>query len=114
MFECADNFLKDQIINNIDHRKIELAFHNEALRNPKLSALLLNSWDKETQHLASLYRLFGISEPEKDAQITFAIIMASEKKAMMLPTKALQAEEYDKIRLTLKHHIQGLIAKQTD
>ena len=109
LFECADNFLQDQIIDNIDNRKIELAFHNEALRNPKLSTLLLDSWHKEVTRLATLYEMFGTSAPEKDAEITFAIIMQSEKKAMMLATKAQQQQEYAKIRLTLKHHIEGLI-----
>jgi DNA-binding transcriptional regulator YbjK len=109
IFGCADNYLKNQIIDNIAHRKIELAFHNEALRNPKLSELLLDSWQIEVERLASLYAMFGTSDPQKDAEITFAIIMQSEKKAMMLQTKERQEQAYAKIRLTLKHHIYGLI-----
>ena len=109
LFDCADQYLKNQIIDNIDDRKIELSFHNEALRNPKLSKLLLKSWHKEVTRLARLYEVFGTRSPHQDAEVTFSIIMQSEKKAMMLETRQAQEQEYANIRLTLKHHIEGLI-----
>jgi len=98
-------YLKDQIIDNFDDRRIELAFHNEALRNSKLSGLLLESWQHDVNRLVHLYTLLGTSAPEQDAEITFAIIMQSEKRAMLLANKEERLKEYDNISLTLKRHI---------
>ena len=98
-------YLKDQIIDNFDDRRIELAFHNEALRNSKLSGLLLKSWQNDVNRLVQLYTLLGTCAPVQDAEITFAIIMQSEKRAMLLASKEERLKEYDNISLTLKRHV---------
>ncbi|WP_152593913.1 hypothetical protein [Thalassotalea sp. ND16A] len=65
---------------NSDDRRIELACHHEALYNPKLSVLLLNSWRGEVTRLTRLFELMGTDAPEEDVEITFAIILQLEKR----------------------------------
>lgn len=105
LFQAADDYLKDQVIDHIDDRRIELAFHHEALRNPKLNALVLSSWQQEVAHITQLYKILGSSAPEQDAEVTFALILQLEKKAMMLLDKDAQVEEYKHIRRVLKRHV---------
>jgi len=109
LFQAADEFLKDQIIEHIDDRRIELAFHHEALQNPKLNALVLKSWQQETALLTQLYQTLGSIAPSQDAEITFALMLQLEKKAMMLLNKDARIEEYKNIRQVLKRHVAVLI-----
>ncbi|WDE07528.1 TetR family transcriptional regulator [Thalassomonas viridans] len=105
LFKAADNYLKDQIIDHIDDRRIELAFHHEALINPKLNALVLKSWQREVSHITRLYQTLGSSAPEQDAEVTFALILQLEKKAMMLLDEEARTTEYQNIRQVLKRHV---------
>ncbi|WDE09884.1 TetR/AcrR family transcriptional regulator [Thalassomonas haliotis] len=113
LFQAADDYLKDQVIDHIDDRRIELAFHHEALRNPRLNALVLNSWQQEVAHITRLYKTLGSSAPEQDAEVTFALILQLEKKAMMLLDKDAQVEEYKHIRRVLKRHVAILTGVET-
>lgn len=111
LFQAADNYLKDQIIDHLDDRRIELAFHHEALRNEKLNALVLKTWQDDVTRLTQLYLALGSTAPELDAEITVALILQLEKKAMLLLNKEQQIEEYGKIRQILKRHVMVLTAQ---
>ncbi|WDD97098.1 TetR/AcrR family transcriptional regulator [Thalassomonas actiniarum] len=113
LFQAADDYLKDQVIDHIDDRRIELAFHHEALRNPKLNALVLHSWQQEVAYITQFYKTLGSSAPEQDAEVTFALILQLEKKAMMLLDKDAQIEEYKNIRQVLKRHVAVLTGVET-
>ena len=98
-------YLRNQIFDNSTDRKVELAFHNEALRNTKLSQLLLNSWEKEVSKLCELYQIVGTLSPQEDAEITYALILQLEKKAMLIEQKEDLEIEFQKMKKILKRHI---------
>ena len=109
LLEDCDKFFKDQVFEKEDERLIELAFHNEALRNEKLSALLLSSWKREIIRLVNLFQILGTDEPESDAEVTFALIMQLEKRAMLIKDTEEQRVACERMGQVLKRHILMLV-----
>ncbi|WP_085299014.1 TetR/AcrR family transcriptional regulator [Cognaticolwellia mytili] len=105
LYQDGIEYLSDQIFTKSDDRRVELAFHNEALRSVQLSQLLLASWQQETKILADLYQLLGNEFPEEDAEVTFALVLQLEKRAMLIRGKQALAAEFEKMKLILKRHI---------
>ncbi len=108
LFEDGDNYLRNQIFEQSDERRIELAFHNEAMRNPELSKVLLDSWKAEVQRIQDLYEMMGTACPKEDAEITFALVLQLEKKAMLIKTAEALDEEFIKMREVLRRLISLL------
>jgi len=109
IFEDAERYLRGQIFDHSDDRRVELAFHNEALRNPSLSRLLQQSWKKEIQRICKLYQMMGTSYAQEDAEITFALVLQLEKKAILLQDQQELEDEFKKMRLILKRHIYLMV-----
>lgn len=105
LYKDGENYLRNQIFDNSDDRRIELAFHNEALRSPKLSSLLLCIWQKEINRIFELYQAIGTKAPLENAEVTFALVLQLEKKAMLIPNKTELELEFEKMKTVLKHHI---------
>lgn len=109
LYQDGVAYLSDQIFTKSDDRRIELAFHNEALRNAQLGRLLLASWQREIEILCKLYQLLGNNFPQEDAEVTFALILQLEKKAMLIQNEQALACEFEKMTLILKRHIYLVI-----
>ncbi len=109
LYQDGVEYLSDQIFTQSDERRIELAFHNEALRSVKLSQLLLASWQQEVDILCELYQLLGNEFPEEDAEVTFALVLQLEKKAMLIRDKKVRDDAFEKMKLILKRHIYLVI-----
>ena len=109
LYKDGEVYLRNQIFDNSDDRRIELAFHNEALRSPKLSQLLLCSWQKEVNRICELYQAIGDGSPPAAAAMTFALVLQLEKKAMLIQDKAELELEFQKMKIILKRHIYLVI-----
>ena len=105
IFDDSEKYLRDQIFEGRDNRLIELSFHNEALRNKQLATLMLNTLAKEAERLAQLYQTLGTADPISDGEITLALILQLEKKALLINDKDQQLGEYEKMKSILKRHI---------
>ena len=105
----AKTYLQDQLINRLEDRKIELAFHNEALLNSKLSKLLKASWQKETKRVSTLYKALGSEHPELDAEATFALILQLERKLMLCQEQPFSTSDFNNAVDTLKRHLHLMI-----
>jgi len=105
LYKDGEIYLRNQIFDNSDDRRIELAFHNEALRNPQLSSLLRQSWQKEVDRIAHLYKIMGTDFPVEDAEITFALVLQLEKKAMLIEDMEQLEIEFSKMKIILKRLI---------
>lgn len=112
LYTDGEVYLRNQIFDNSDDRRIELAFHNEALRSAKLSKLLLSSWHKETDRIFNLYQALETDSPQEDAEMTFALILQLEKKAMLIQDKDDIELEFNKMKLILKRHIYLVIGAE--
>lgn len=109
LYQDSEVYLRNQIFDSFDDRRIELAFHNEALRSPKLSQLLLCSWQKEVSRIVKLYQAIGNESPQEDAEMTFALILQLEKKAMLVQSKSELEFEFKKMRAIFKRHIYLMV-----
>jgi len=105
LYKDGEVYLRNQIFDNSDDRRIELAFHNEALRSPKLSKLLLGIWQLEINRICELYQAMGSKAALENAEVTFALVLQLEKKAMLLEDRKELEEEFQKMKVILKHHI---------
>ncbi|MCJ8321373.1 MAG: TetR family transcriptional regulator [Colwellia sp.] len=105
LYQDGERYLRNQIFDNSDDRRIELAFHNEALRNPQLSALLKRSWQQEVDRICHLYQSIGTDFPAEDAEITFALVLQFEKKAMLIEDTDELEIEFTKMKKVLKRYI---------
>jgi DNA-binding transcriptional regulator YbjK len=105
LYQASCDYLKTQIKNNRDDRFIELAFHNEALRNQQLSELLLEAWQNDVGQLSKFYEAIGSSDPKHDAEDTFALILHLERKSLLYPENKLESE-FNIMTGTLKRHLQ--------
>tara|TARA_R110002167_G_scaffold91458_1_gene246058 strand:+ start:115708 stop:116352 length:645 start_codon:yes stop_codon:yes gene_type:complete len=105
LYSDGEIYLRNQIFDHSDDRKIELAFHNEALRSAKLSTLLLCSWQEEVDRIFRLYKAIGTPAAKENAEVTFALILQLEKKAMLIHDKAELELAFEKLKLILKQHI---------
>jgi len=114
LYKDGEIYLRNQIFDNSDDRKIELAFHNEALRSPQLSQLLLCAWQKETNRIFELYQAIGTGAPQEDAEVTFALVLQLEKKAMLIQDKQEVELEFERMKLILKRHIYLVIGADYD
>ena len=92
-------------MNNRDDRFIELAFHNEALRNQQLSELLLEAWQNDVAQLSDFYRAIGSTDPAQDGEDTFALILHLERKSLLYPENKLESE-FGIMTGTLKRHLE--------
>jgi DNA-binding transcriptional regulator YbjK len=109
LYKDGELYLRNQIFDNSADRRIELAFHNEALRSPKLSELLLCSWQDEINRIYELFQALGAEAPRESAEITFALVLQLEKKAMLIQDEKALALEFDKMKIILKRHIYLVI-----
>jgi AcrR family transcriptional regulator len=105
LYQDGEVYLRNQIFDNSDDRRIELAFHNEALRNLQLSLLLRKSWQQEVDRICSLYQAIGTNSPVEDAEITFALVLQLEKKAMLIEDADELEAEFIKMKKILKRYI---------
>lgn len=105
LYKASCHYLKTQIINNRDDRFIELAFHNEALRNQQLSELLLKAWQNDVAQLSDFYRAIGSTDPAHDGEDTFALILHLERKSLLYSENTLESE-FEIMTGTLKRHLQ--------
>ncbi len=105
LYEDGEIYLRNQIFDSSDDRRIELAFHNEALRNSQLSALLRQSWQEEVDRITSLYKIIGTDFPVEDAEVTFALVLQLEKKAMLIDDMEALEIEFSKMKKILKRYI---------
>jgi len=105
LYQDGEMYLRNQIFDNSDDRRIELAFHNEALRNPQLSTLLKRSWQQEVDRICDLFQAIGTEFPAEDAEITFALVLQFEKKAMLIEDADELEIEFTKMKKILKRYI---------
>lgn len=105
----GESYLRDQIFERTDDRRIELAFHNEALRSVKLSELMLQSWKEEVARLEELFLLLELPRANAAAETTFALIMQLEKKALLLRDKEEQINEWQKMKVVFEQHIELIV-----
>jgi len=105
LYKDGEIYLRNQIFDNSDDRRIELAFHNEALRNQQLSSLLRHSWQQEVDRIAHLYKTIGTDFPVEDAEVTFALVLQLEKKAMLIDDMEKLEIEFSKMKKILKRYI---------
>jgi DNA-binding transcriptional regulator YbjK len=109
LLEGGEAYLRNQIFDRQGDRLVELAFNNEAYRNPQLAKVLLNSWSNQIQRLANLFQLVGTVDPISDAEITFSLIMQLEKRALLIQDLKQREVEFDKMRLVLKRQVTLLL-----
>ena len=114
LYTNGEIYLRNQIFDNSDDRRIELAFHNEALRSPKLSKLLIRIWQLEINRIVELYQTIGTSAPLQDAEVTFALVLQLEKKAMLIQDKVELAVEFEKMKDILKQHINLVLGVESN
>lgn len=107
--KAACDFLHTQIIVNRDDRFIELAFHNEAIRNKQLSQLILESWRSDAEKLTGFYQALGSPTPELNGEDTLALILQLERSSLLYEEAQLK-QEFEKMTLTLKHHLEKALA----
>ena len=105
LLQAASDYLQTQVITNRDDRFIELAFHNEALRNSQLSELILNAWQTDIDQLSGFYQAVGSQEPEHDAEDTLALILQLERKSLLIADELLP-KKFEQMTATLNHHLQ--------
>ena len=110
LLTAACDFLHTQVIVNRDDRFIELAFHNEAIRNKQLSQLILESWRSDSEKLTGFYQALGSSTPELNAEDTLALILQLERSSLLYEEAQLE-QEFNKMTLTLKHHLEKALAE---
>ncbi len=103
--KVGEIYLRNQIFDSSDDRRIELAFQNEALRNPQLSALLLRTWQNEVDRIAQLYKIIGTDFPVEDAEVTVALVLQLERKAMLIDNAEKLEIEFAKMKTILKRYI---------
>lgn len=109
LISYGERYLRDQIFERTDDRRIELAFHNEALRSAKLSELMLQSWSEEVTRLETLFASLGLSDPNTAAETTFALIMQLEKKALLIRDPQAQQQEWKKMQLVFEKHVRLIV-----
>jgi len=105
----GENYLHDQIFERTDDRRIELSFHNEALRSEKLSELMLDSWEGEVNRLVALFTSLGLDDPSTAAETTFALFMQLEKKALLIKDKQAQQHQWQKMKRVLQQHVRLIV-----
>ncbi len=109
LISYGERYLRDQIFERTDDRRIELAFHNEALRSVTLSELMLKSWSDEVARLEALFIKLGINNPNTAAETTFALIMQLEKKALLIRDPQAQQQEWDKMKIVFEKHVRLIV-----
>ncbi|RYV01272.1 hypothetical protein SOPP22_12765 [Shewanella sp. OPT22] len=109
LVETCEHYIRNQVVDRRADREIELAFHNEAIRNKRLSSLLVHSWQCEINRIESLYRIIDSKTPVQDAEITFSLILHVEKKLMMLETAESFEQEFSKLSEVLRRHIHLVV-----
>lgn len=106
----AEIYLRNQIFDKSEDRKIELAFHNEALRSLQLSSLLLKTWQDEVDKIVELFEAIDAPTPIESAELTFALVLQLEKKAMLIHDKSELVLAFEQMKRVLKHHIYSIVA----
>lgn len=110
LLQAAGAYLHTQIIVNRDDRYIELAFHNEAIRNKQLSEIILSSWRADSEKLSSFYSALGSSNAELDGEDTHALILQLERRSLLFDETQLE-HEFAQMKLVLQRHIEKVLAQ---
>lgn len=109
LLDASKLYLRNQVVDKRENREIELAFHNEALRNNNLSLLLIQSWKSEMHRIEKLYQILGSNEPEQDAEMTFSLILHIEKRLMLIEENADFEVEFSRLSNVLERHFQSVM-----
>jgi len=108
LFTVACDYLHTQVVDNRDDRFIELAFHNEAIRNQQLSELILGSWQADAEQLAGFYAAMGSKTPELDGEDTHALILQLERRSLLFTEEQL-TKEFEKMKKILTRHVEKVL-----
>ena len=90
--DAAADYVAAQVGKHRDDRVLEFAFLHEALRVPRLRAVLVRQQRAYARFLTEFHRRVGSPQPEVDAQITNSLLLGLEKGALLAGSEAIDRE----------------------
>lgn len=83
IYEISLGYLRSQLSGKREDRLLELAFHQESVRNQTLADLVMSERNTQLAYLQLVHRAMGSPQPKEDACISYSLFRQLEQTAVL-------------------------------